>query len=206
MLRRSRPILLVAAATFALAGCGSDAGDDTTPDEPGSGEDPALVVCTSVPFPPAEFREDDELVGYDIDVMDEVGRRIDQDIRYEEVEFDSILDSLDDGTCGAAISSMAITPEREQRATFIPYLKGPDPETGGNGERDLPSDEEPPLGIAVAADDDELAASISDAIDGIYEDGAMQELMGQWDAAEFVFDESPVRPAGAAQKSESDEA
>ncbi len=181
---------LAVATALAVAGCGSDAADDEQSTGTEQRDEAGLVVCTSVPFPPAEFVEDGELVGYDIDVMDEVGRRLKLDVRYEQVEFDAILDELDDGTCQAAISSMSITPEREERATFIPYLKGPDPDSGGgNGEREVPSDEVPPLGIAVAPDEDVLAKGIESAITAMYDDGAMKELISQWDAAGFLLDQ-----------------
>lgn len=203
MLHRTRPVvvptIIAAAAALLFAGCGSDS-DDSPGDDKGSTArtSPAtLSVCTSVPFEPAEYEEDGTLVGYDIDVMNAIGEQLKRDVTFQTVDFDTILDALDKGTCDAAISSMAITPEREAKATFVPYLSGTkeDPSKPEGPDREVPDPDAPPLGIAVRSDDDALRVDIEQAVAAMYEDGKMRALLEQWDATSFLLDPAPA--AGA---------
>ncbi|MCW2926911.1 MAG: binding-protein-dependent transport system, secreted component [Thermoleophilia bacterium] len=134
-MRASKPFLLLltllAAMAFA-AGCGSDDGNDNgggsgsksgakTPAPLKSGGE--FVVCTDVPYPPAEYLEGDKFVGYEIDVMNEVAKRLGTDAEYEKTLFDSIIPSLNAKKCDAIISSMNVNPEREKQVNFVTYME-----------------------------------------------------------------------------------
>lgn len=189
-IRLLRILPALALAALLLSACGSDADDESTKDGVRVAAD-ALVVCTSVPFEPAEFREDGELVGYDIDIMGEVAKRLDREANWVEVEFDSILDSLDDGDCDAVVASLAMTPERTQRAAMVPYLSGTteDPSKPEGPDREVPDPDAPPLGIAVRSDDVDLRADIEQAVEDMYGDGTMRSLLEQWDAGAFLLED-----------------
>ena len=128
---RILPVLF--AATIVAAGCGSD---DSSSDDGGSSNGGAdavstpepleaggdFVVCTDVPYPPAEFLEGETFVGYEIDLMTEVAERLDTTAVYEKTLFDAIIPALQSKKCDAIISSMNITPEREKEVAFVPYM------------------------------------------------------------------------------------
>lgn len=124
-------VLIPAAALLLAAGCGSDDdGGDGGSKDGNSGTTPApleaggdFVVCTDVPYPPAEFLEGDKFVGYEIDLMTEVADRLDTTAVYEKTLFDAIIPALNGKKCDAIMSSMNITPEREQEVAFVPYME-----------------------------------------------------------------------------------
>lgn len=180
----------IACVSLLLAACGGDTDDDARERGGVRVAPDALVVCTSVPFEPAEFREDGELVGYDIDIMGEVARRLEREVAWVEVEFDELLDSLVDRECDAVVASLASTPERIERVRMVPYLSGTaeDPSQPEGPGREVPDPDAPPIGMAVRQDDAELASDIETTIEAMYADGTMKSLLDQWDAGAFALD------------------
>ncbi len=121
------PLLLL--ATVVAAGCGDDDSSDGGSKDSASTSTPApleaggdFVVCTDVPYPPAEFLEGDEFVGYEIDLMKEIANRLGTTAVFEKTLFDAIIPSLNSKKCDAIISSMNINEEREKQVNFVPYM------------------------------------------------------------------------------------
>lgn len=67
-------------------------------------EEGELVVGTPGTLYPASYYPDDsdELTGYDVEVMREVGERLDVDVVFEELSFDSMFGSLQSGRIDVA--------------------------------------------------------------------------------------------------------
>lgn len=281
LLRRSSKLALLLVAALVIAACGSD--DDSKDDDGGGGKDSAtpapleaggdFVVCTDVPYPPAEYLEGDDYVGYEIDIMDEVADRLDTKAVYEKTLFDSIIPSLEAKKCDAIISSMNVTPEREAQVKFVEYMEigqslmvqadsddevasledlsgksvavqvgttlkdaldttSKELKSAGKDEIDvqtfpdagaaanaLKTDKvdvffadspivaeyvnkdadtfafagapiDPlPVGIAIRPGDKELYEAVQDAIDEMYEDGTMEDLLKEWHVEDFMLAE-----------------
>lgn len=127
-------LLMVIAAVTIAAGCGADEAADTG-DRAGGEEETSIetpkpleqggtfVVCTDVPYPPAEYLEGGEFVGYEIDIMNEVAKRLGTEAEYEKTLFDAIIPSLQSEKCDAIMSSMNVTPEREEQVSFVEYME-----------------------------------------------------------------------------------
>jgi polar amino acid transport system substrate-binding protein len=136
--------MLVLAALLALvlaAGCGGDDDDEENGaagteavDTGGTGdggavpefstvEEGVLTVGSDVPFPPFEFREGDELTGFDVDLMEEIASRLGLDeVRWVDTSFDTIFTQLAGGRFDAVASATTITEERSQIVNFSePY-------------------------------------------------------------------------------------
>ena len=138
MTGRSRspfPAVLVLAfattvALVLLAGCsagteesfeGSSRGDETT--GPVGVVEEKITVASNVAYPPFEFSPRKGPRGFDIDLMNEIGKRAGFEVEYEKVQFDSILRGLNADLFDAAISAMTITKQREQQIDFSdPYF------------------------------------------------------------------------------------
>lgn len=278
MSRFAAVLLLLLTALLLAAGCGNgetdDGGDARSDDDKSQIETPApleaggdFVVCTDVPYPPAEFLEGDKYVGYEIDIMNEVAERLGTEAVYEKTLFDAIIPSLKGKKCDAIISSMNVTPERQTEVDFVEYMEigqsimvqageaeGIDsledlagrsvavqvgttlkdaldavnedadeeidvqtfPDAGAAVQalkRDrvdaffadspvvadyINKDEgafefagEPidplPVGIAIRPDDTELHDAVQEAIDSMYEDGTMEELLSDWNVEDFML-------------------
>jgi ABC-type amino acid transport substrate-binding protein len=117
-------------ALLLLVGCdagtdepyqGSSQGEETT--GPSGVVDGKVTVASNVAYPPFEFSPKGRPKGFDIDLMNEISRRAGFEVRYENVQFDSILRGLDAELFDASISAMTITTEREKQIDFSdPYF------------------------------------------------------------------------------------
>ena len=87
-----------------------------------------IVVGTSADYPPFEFMANDSQIdGFDIALMDDLGRRLGVEVEYRNFAFDGLFGALQVGQIDAAIAAVSITPEREALVDFSTvYLVGQD--------------------------------------------------------------------------------
>ncbi len=127
--------LLLALVALGLVGCGGDDGDDgaatngtdamETTEEASfeTVEEGVLTVGSDIPFPPFEFREGDELTGFDVELMEAIASRLGlSEVRWVDTGFDTIFTQLAGGRFDAVASATTITEDREQIVNFTdPY-------------------------------------------------------------------------------------
>ena len=88
----------------------------------GSGK--TLTVGVSADYAPFEYFKDGKIVGFDIDLMNEIARRLHKEVTFKDMSFDAILGSLSTGRLDAAISSITPTNERRKTVDFSnEYIK-----------------------------------------------------------------------------------
>ncbi|MEM2131163.1 MAG: transporter substrate-binding domain-containing protein [Candidatus Woesearchaeota archaeon] len=84
-----------------------------------------LVVGTSPPYGVMEFYENNEIVGFDIDLAREIANRLNLDLEIKEVDFDKFYEALENDEIDLMIASVTITKERNEKMEFsIPYFNG----------------------------------------------------------------------------------
>jgi polar amino acid transport system substrate-binding protein len=109
-----------------MAGCTSNTeGATTAALDPKVIKSGSLTVCTDMPYEPFESVKGGKPVGFDIDLVDEVAKRLDLQPVILDTDFDAIQsgDSLNSGGCDVAISAMTITGERARVLDFSsPYF------------------------------------------------------------------------------------
>jgi len=76
------------------------------------------TVGTSAGFPPFEYVEDGEIVGFDIDLMKAIGEEMGFDVTFEDIAFDSLIPALKTGNIDVVAAGMTITEQREQAVDF----------------------------------------------------------------------------------------
>ena len=83
-----------------------------------------IRVAISADFPPFEYyNENEELYGFDIDLMNYIGERIGFDIEFVNMSFDQLFSAVMGGDVDCAISAISITEERNNVIDYtIPYL------------------------------------------------------------------------------------
>ena len=89
-------------------------------------EDPnTLVVTTEPAFPPFVYlNSEGQLVGFDVDLMNEIAQRLDLGVRYAYIPFDGLFATLEAETADASINAMTITSERDEAIDFSrPYFQ-----------------------------------------------------------------------------------
>jgi ABC-type amino acid transport substrate-binding protein len=115
------PVALVLALAVAVAGCGGGGGGEGGGG--GGGEPETITVASDIAYPPFESTKNGKSVGFDIDLMREIGKRAGFKPEFQNVTFDGIIPGLGNNLYDAAISAMTITEEREQQIDFSdPYF------------------------------------------------------------------------------------
>ncbi|MBE0417857.1 MAG: transporter substrate-binding domain-containing protein [Coriobacteriia bacterium] len=107
-------IAALAAASLVFAGCGGDSGDAET-----------FVFANSGAYKPFSFDESGEIVGFDVDIANEIAQRIDRTPEMvSPVPFDTLIQGLRDGRYDALVASHGITEERKEQVDFSrPYYR-----------------------------------------------------------------------------------
>jgi polar amino acid transport system substrate-binding protein len=120
-------IVLAFMAALAVAGIAAGCGDDN-----GDGNDLGLItdgqlkVGTDTPYPPFEIGQPPDISGYDIEVMNEIAKRLDLKPTYQDTSFDTIFRDLAQGKFDIVAAASTILPEREQTVDFSdPYYLTP---------------------------------------------------------------------------------
>ena len=82
-----------------------------------------VIVGTNAEFPPFELTDDNNnIIGFDIDVVKAVGRAAGLDVRMHNQDFDTLVEGLESGKLHAVISGMTITEARRLKVDFSdPY-------------------------------------------------------------------------------------
>ena len=124
----SRALLALTTCLSALlvaVGCGGG-GEATTTTPAGTFttlHKGTLTVGSHIPYPPFEFGRAPKYEGFDIDVVNEITKRLGLDDKFVNTRFATILDDLANGKFDMVASATTITPAREKKALFSdPYL------------------------------------------------------------------------------------
>ncbi|GAA2601735.1 transporter substrate-binding domain-containing protein [Actinomadura fulvescens] len=114
---------------LALSACGDDdgGGSKAQPKVPGVKlvKNGQLTVCTNIPYEPFQFNQGGKVVGFDVDLMDQVAKKLGVTQKIIDIDFDAIKSgtALNAGRCDVAAAGMTITPERKANLDFsIPYF------------------------------------------------------------------------------------
>lgn len=85
--------------------------------------DDTLIVGTNAEFPPFEYIEQGNIVGFDVDLIDEISKIIGKKVEFKNMAFDSLLIAMQAGKINCIISGMTATDERRQYVNFSePYF------------------------------------------------------------------------------------
>lgn len=83
-----------------------------------------LTICSDIPYPPLEFFDDQgNPTGSDIDIANEIAKRLGLTPAIENTVFDTIIAALQGGKCDIIISDQNITTDRVKQVDMIPYFQ-----------------------------------------------------------------------------------
>lgn len=81
-----------------------------------------IYVGTNAEFPPFEYLEKGKITGFDIELIEEMGKILDADIKIVDMSFDGLLPALQMKKVDAVIAGMTATEERMKTVAFTqPY-------------------------------------------------------------------------------------
>ena len=122
--RTTRRALVAVSAAIAFAGLsfyGTPANADTLDEVKKRGH---FVFGLEVGYKPFEYRDDDNnIVGYDIDVANEVAKRLGVEAKPMDTNWATVIQTLYDGGFDLILGGMTATEKRFKRVNFsIPYM------------------------------------------------------------------------------------
>lgn len=87
-------------------------------------EKDTILMVTEATFPPYEFRDKEQIIGIDPEIMREVARRMEKKLVIDDMSFDSVITAVVSGKADVAAAGITITPERLQQVDFSePYVE-----------------------------------------------------------------------------------
>lgn len=115
--------ILLILGLFAVAGCGGDTAGNDSQNQGANNQKPKIVAGTNATFPPFESMENEELVGFDMDLIRAIGEAQGYEVEIQHMEFKSLIPALQTDKIDVAIAGMSIDEERKQAIDFsTPYF------------------------------------------------------------------------------------
>ncbi len=117
-------VLLIMVTAFMLVGCtGSSAGPDDSWDK--VKEKGEFVLGLDASFPPMGFTDENgEIVGFDIDVANEVFSRMGVTLKLQPIIWDANIQELNSGNIDCIWNGFTINAERKEKVLFTkPYMR-----------------------------------------------------------------------------------
>lgn len=126
MKRFSLLMMVMILSITLLGGCGQK---DTATNNEVSATGNTIVIGTAGCYPPLEWidKESNELVGFDIEIMDAICREVGLKTQYKVIAFDGLVPALQSKEIDLIDCGLTITEERKKAIAFSnPYLKSGD--------------------------------------------------------------------------------
>ena len=126
-------IMLAALMVCAMfAGCGNSAAEETQAPAATNAaaetaaaeaafttvEEGKLIMATNAAFPPYEYIEGNEIVGIDAEIAGAIAEKLGLELQIDDMEFDSIVESVKGGKADIGLAGMTVTPERQEVINF----------------------------------------------------------------------------------------
>jgi len=128
-----------------------------------------LRVGTSADYPPFEYRdENNEIVGFDIALIQQIGERLGLKVEVTDYAFEGLPMAVASGQADVAIGALSVTPEREAIANFSNIYYASADAVLSRPEAD-PQKIQDPAALA--------AARLGVQLDSLYETYAQQKLI-----------------------------
>ncbi|HPF43695.1 MAG TPA: basic amino acid ABC transporter substrate-binding protein [Syntrophomonadaceae bacterium] len=116
--------LLILGLIFTAVGCGSNKSGDQSAQPPAGEEKTKLVVGSETTFPPMEFMEGGEYVGFDMELIKAIAEEENMEVEINSLGFDALIPAIQTGQIDCAIAAISITDERKESVDFTePYFQ-----------------------------------------------------------------------------------
>lgn len=77
-----------------------------------------LIMATNAEFPPYESKKGSEVVGIDVDMMRAVCDKLGLELEIEDMQFDSIITSVESGKADVGVAGISVTEDRKKNVDF----------------------------------------------------------------------------------------
>jgi len=119
-------VALLGGAVLTLGACGGDESSSSgNANAPDLVQDGRITTCTHLPYRPFQYTRSGKVVGFDVDMIDLVAKKIGVKQEIIDTPFEGIQsgEDLNARKCDIAAAAMTITPERQEKIAFSePYF------------------------------------------------------------------------------------
>ncbi len=82
-----------------------------------------IVMSTNAEFPPFESKDNNKIVGIDVDIANVIAQKLGAQLSINDVDFDSLIMELKSGKCDFVAAGMTVTDDRKENVDFSdPYF------------------------------------------------------------------------------------
>lgn len=82
-----------------------------------------IVMSTNAEFEPFEFKDNNQIVGIDVDIANKIAGKMNAKLSINDVAFDSLVMELKSGKCDFVAAGMSITDDKKENVDFSdPYF------------------------------------------------------------------------------------
>lgn len=103
-IKKIASILLIVILVIFMSGCKKN--------------DNELILVTEAGFSPYEYYQDGKIVGVDIDIAEEIARRLNKKLVVKDIAFDFLINEVKSGKADFAAAGISITDERKKEVDF----------------------------------------------------------------------------------------
>ena len=119
----SAMLAIFAISTVGLTGCGENPDQNQNSANPPANST-ALKVGTAADYAPFAFQNENQVQGFDIDLINAIGKEIGKNVQIEDVKFQELISSVESKKIDVAINGITINDERKKSVEFSdPYFK-----------------------------------------------------------------------------------
>jgi len=137
----------------------------------GSKEEKVVVVGTAPNFVPFEYMDGDKIVGFDMDLLDEVSKETGLKFKIVGMDFSGLLPALQTKKIDLIVAGMSVTEDRKKNVNFThPYFNVSQVIMVGEGSKDIGKESEiagKKIGVVLGTTSDTIAEDLSKKLDGI---------------------------------------
>lgn len=82
-----------------------------------------IVMSTNAEFPPFESKDNNQIVGIDVDIANTIAEKLNAKLSINDVDFDSLIMELKSNKCDFVAAGMTVTDDRKENVDFSdPYF------------------------------------------------------------------------------------
>lgn len=113
--------VLILSALIIIVACGNQNSDANPSTEQGAESETLRIGSTGQSFPNG-YREDGELIGFDVEVTNLIAENLGYEIEWVTLDFSGLMAELESGRLDTVANAVAITEERQEQYYFaVPY-------------------------------------------------------------------------------------
>ena len=91
---------------------------DNNKNNKSSADSEKLILVTNAEFPPYEYKENNDFKGIDIELGEQIAKKLDKKLEVLDIAFDSVIPAIVNNKADIAIAGFTITEDRKQNVDF----------------------------------------------------------------------------------------